>query len=566
MHRHWLLNKTNPEFIKYLSGRASISPLLAQLLVNREIKAPESISKFLNPSIGDLHDPFLLQDMHKAVERLKAAAQDKEIIFVHGDYDADGTTATALLVGAFRKMGLETHYHIPNRMTEGYGVSDKGIQKAKACGAGLIITADCGISSSSEIGNARSLGMDVIVTDHHEPPPSLPDAIAIINPHRKDSVYPFKYLSGVGVAFKLIQAVVRDMGIHKIRCEELFDLVAIGTIADSVPLVDENRVFAVYGLKQINNDSCSAGMKALKKAAAIEKKMGSGQLAFTLIPRINAAGRLDDAAEAVELFLTHDEERAGLIANRLEEQNRRRQKIEGEVLQSALDMIDRCRLDNALVLSSHNWHPGVIGIVASRLVEMFYRPVFLFSVRDSIAKGSARGIPPFHLYNAVAECSDLLIGFGGHKQAAGLKITAQNFQRFREQMNRIVERDLSPEDMVPVLEIDAAVSFSDLSAELVNELSLLEPFGVANREPLFGAKKVAVVTHRTVRENHLKMLLRQGSIQIDTIGFNMAGQMAKIGTKSPLDIAFIPSMNEWNGSKNIQLHIKGMRPSLTHIF
>jgi single-stranded-DNA-specific exonuclease len=560
MHRNWRVNRTNPEFLTYLSSKASISPLLAQILVNRGIRDADSVQKFLFPSIENLHDPFLLPDMDKAVERLKTALKRDETILVHGDYDADGTTSTALLVSALNKLKLKTHYHIPNRITEGYGISLKGIQKAKACGAGLIISVDCGISSASEVRHALSLGMDVIITDHHEPPPVLPEALAVIDPHRKDSEYPFKYLAGVGVAFKLIHAFVQDAGIQDIRCEELLDLVAIGTVADSVPLMDENRVFAAFGLKQINNGSCRQGIKALKKAAAVEKPLSSGQLSFTIVPRINAAGRLDDAGEAVELFLAEDEAKAWSIAGVLEEQNRKRQKIEGEVLESALGMIGSHLTENAIVLSSHDWHPGVIGIVASRLVEKFYRPVFLFSVKNSVAKGSARGIPPFHLYNAIAECSDILIGFGGHKHAAGLKVTAENLPAFREQMNRIVEKSLSREDTVPVLEIDAALNFSDLDFDLVNELRLLEPYGDSNREPVFGAKNIKIMNHRIVGSNHLRMQLRQERININTIGFNMAGQMSKIRHAATLDIAFVPSINEWNGSRSLQLSLKAIRP------
>lgn len=563
MHRNWLVNRTNPEFLRYLSDKTSVSPLLAQILVNRGIRDADSIKSFLSPSLDDFHDPFLLPDMDKGVERLKTAIKRNETIFVHGDYDADGITATALLISALNTLKLKVHYHIPNRISEGYGISSKGIQKAKACGAGLIITVDCGISSATEVLYARSLGMDVIITDHHEPPDALPEATAVIDPHRKDSQYPFKYLAGVGVAFKLIQALIQNTE-HRAQNTDLnkyLDLVAIGTVADSVPLMDENRLFAAFGLRQINNEPCRMGIRALKKAAAIEKPLGSGQLSFTIVPRINAAGRLDDAGEVVELFLTEDEEKARDIAGLLEEQNRKRQKIEGEVLQSALSMLHPHHREHAIVLSSHDWHPGVIGIVASRLVEKFYRPVFLFSVKESVARGSARGIPSFHLYNAIAECSGLLIGFGGHKQAAGLKVAADNLPAFKEQMNRIVERSLTKEDTIPLLEIDAAVNLSDVDFNLVNELRLLEPFGDSNREPVFGAKNIEIVNHRIVAGNHLKMQLRQGRINIDTIGFNMADQLPKIGRAQSVDIAFVPSINEWNGNRSLQLSLKAMRTS-----
>jgi single-stranded-DNA-specific exonuclease len=563
MHRHWQVNKTNPEFLEYLSSKASISSVLAQILVNRGIKDAESIRDFLYPSLDNFHDPFLLPDMDRAVERLKLAVKRDETVFIHGDYDADGITSTALLVSALKKFKLKTFYHIPNRITEGYGISNIGINKAKACGAALIITADCGISAEGEILTAISMGIDVIVTDHHVPPDKLPDAFAVIDPHRKDSRYPFKYLAGVGVAFKLIQALFQSIE-HKTWCTELneyLDLVAIGTIADSVSLTDENRIFAAFGLQEINRGSCRVGIKALKKAAVIEKNISSVQLSFTIVPRINSAGRLDDAGEVVELFLTQDEAKASAIAGLLEQQNKKRQKIEGEVLKSALDMITPHQLDNAIVLSSHDWHPGVIGIVASRIAEMFYRPVFLFSVKDAIAKGSARSIQSFHLYDAIAECSDLLLGFGGHRQAAGLRMTVDNFQAFKEQMNGIVEKALHADDMIPTLAIDAAVSFSDMNLKLVNELGLLEPFGDSNREPVFGAKNIKILNHRIVGNNHLKMYLTQDNMNFDTIGFSMADKLRKIGNASALDIAFVPSVNEWNGARNLQLNLKAIRPS-----
>ena len=559
MHRNWVVNKTNPEFLQYLSASASISPAFAQVLVSRGMNDAESIKNFLTPSFQDIHDPFLMPDMDKAVKRLKEAVEKKETVLVHGDYDADGITSTALLVSVFRRLGLKTCYHIPNRITEGYGLSSVGVQKGRDCGAGLIVTADCGISSEKEVLNARSMGMDVIITDHHEPPEKLPEAVAVIDPHRKDSEYPYKYLAGVGVAFKLVQALVGAYG--NTPLQELLDLVALGTIADSVPLTGENRVFVIYGLKEINSPSCRLGVKAMKEVTGISGDVRAGRLSFTVIPRINAAGRLDDAGEVVELFLTDDAERAGAVAAMLDGQNKTRRKIEGDVLKSALDMIDPHNLDSAVVLASHDWHPGVIGIVASRLVDMFFRPVFLFSIKDSIAKGSARSIPPLHLFESISECRELLLGFGGHRQAAGLRLPADNLHAFRERMNSIVNRNLKEDDMVPTLEIDAAIKLSDVSFNLVNELSLLEPFGDSNREPVFGAKGIEILDRRIVGDNHLKMRLKQERISLDSIGFSMADKFQKIGPASSLDIAFVPNINEWNGSRNLQLQLKAFRPN-----
>ncbi len=560
MHRNWIVNKTNQEFLAYLSKKISISPVLAQVLVNRGMKDSESIKDFLYPSLNNIHDPFLLPDMRAAVDRLKSAIDRDETVLVHGDYDADGVTATALLVSALRKLGLKTCYHIPNRITEGYGLSNKGIEKARAFNADLIVTADCGISSAASVAAAGSLGMDVIVTDHHEPPEKLPAAAAVVDPHRNDSIYPFKHLAGVGVAIKLVQALVQDMGRDDFNLEDLLDLVALGTIADSVPLIGENRIFVTYGLKRINDSLARTGILALKEAAGVNGGSRAVSLSFSLIPRINAAGRLDDAGEVVELFLTEDQARAGAIALLLEEQNRTRQRIEADVLKEALAMIEPDDPGPAIVLSSPDWHPGVIGIVASRLVDMFYRPVFLFSVNGPVAKGSARSISPFHLYRAIAECSELLLGYGGHRQAAGLRLDLENLPSFRDRMNKIVEENLTPEDMVPVLEIDAAVRFSDLTFNLINELALLEPYGDSNKQPVLGAKDIEILNRKIVGSNHLKMQLRQENLSIDSIGFSMGKQLDNLGKAPSLDIAFVLGVNEWNNSRSLQLQLRGIRP------
>lgn len=562
MNRNWLVSKTNPEFLRYLSKKASVSPVLIQVLVNRGIRDAVSIKNFLNPCISDLHDPFLMPDMEYAVIRLKKAVEKNETVFVHGDYDADGITSTALLVSALRKLGLRVFYHIPNRIIEGYGISITGMQKAKESGADLIVTADCGISSEQEVSRALSMDMDVIITDHHEPPDKLPAATACIDAYREDSVYPFQHLAGVGVTFKLIQALATEFDCLKDSLEKYLDLVTLGTVADSVPLIGENRVFVAHGLKVMNRDHCRTGIKAMKEVANVDGNLRSGLLSYTLIPRINAAGRLDDAKEVVELFLTEEIRKARQIARFLDIQNRKRQTIEGEVFQSALEMINPEDVNNAIILSSRDWHPGVTGIVASRLVEMFYRPVFLFSVSENTAKGSARSIPPFHLHEGISECSDVLIGFGGHRQAAGLKILTENLSAFGERMNFIVKRSLTAEDLIPILEIDATVRFSDISVNLIKELSRLEPFGMSNRAPVFGSKEIRIVDSRIVGNNHLKMQLRQNNISVDTIGFSMGDQMADIKSASAIDIAFMPGINEWNGMKNIQFNLKAVRPSV----
>lgn len=561
MHRQWLVNRTNPEFLKFLSVKTAISPILAQILVNRGIKDQDAITKFLNPSLDQLHDPFLLHDMGKGVERLKKALDSGETVFVHGDYDADGITGTALLVSILTRLGIRTSYHVPNRINEGYGLSLLGIQKAKECGAGLIITVDCGISSEAEVMKARELDMDVIVADHHEPPEHLPEAVAVIDPHRAGSAYPFKYLAGVGVAFKFAQAFLQSLGKEDLLLEEGLDLVALGTIADSVPLTDENRVFATFGLRQINRKPGRVGLEMLRASACVDGDIRSSALSYTIIPRINAAGRIDDAGEVVKLLLSDDRDEAGRIARLLESQNRERQRIEGAVLKDALERIGSQEQENAIVLSSDAWHPGVIGIVASRLVEMFYRPVFLFSINGSVARGSARSIPQLHLVDSIAACSELLLAYGGHRQAAGLSIRAENLTAFQSKIRKVIQEKLEAGDMTPLLEIDAAIDLSDVSFELIRELSMLEPFGYSNRQPLFGAKDITIVSQRVVGNNHLKMQLRQARQSLDSIGFSMGKMLEKLESSPAVDIAFHPCLNEWNGMRNLQLNLQAIRPS-----
>ncbi len=563
MHRRWSVRRTNREFLSYISKAASISSVTAQVLVNRGLKDIDSIKRFINPSLSDLHDPFGLPDMDSAVARIIRAGRKNETVLVHGDYDADGVTSTALILEILDKAGIDADFHIPDRLREGYGLSDAGIRKAIEIGASLIITVDCGVSSSEQVRNAGEMGIDVIVTDHHEPPERLPAALAVIDPHREDSEYPFKYLAGVGVAFKLAQALADRLSLSG-RDEflsRLLDLVAIGTVADSVPLNGENRILTAFGLKVINDSSCRTGIRALKEVCRFEGEMKAGILSFTLIPRINAVGRLGNAGGVVSMFRTDDISEARKTAMMLDECNRTRQRIEGGVLESAIEMISDDDPGEVIVLHSADWHPGVIGIVASRLVDMYFRPVFLFSVKDDEAKGSARGIPGLHLFEAIAECSELLSGFGGHRQAAGLRIGIEKIEEFRQRIRQAVSRQLGDKELVPLLEIDATVRFSQMSFGLVREIESLEPFGEANRAPVFGAKNVRILNHSIVGNNHLKMRLAQERTYLDTIGFNMGEKIAEIGSAENIDIAFVPAINEWNGSRNIQLTLKALRPA-----
>ncbi|MBC8414262.1 MAG: single-stranded-DNA-specific exonuclease RecJ [Nitrospira sp.] len=562
MHRKWLLSKTNADFIEYLSKGASVSPVLAQILVNRGIRDIKSIQTFISPPPSEMHDPFLMPDMQTAVSRLEHALKSGEKVLVHGDYDADGVTSTALLVSVFRKLGIETEYHIPHRDREGYGVSLLGVKKAQQLGAGLIVTVDCGISSHEEIAAAAALGIDVIITDHHQPSEIMPEALAIINPHRHDSLYPFKRLAGVGVALKLVQALKLHLKSEVLHIEDYLDLAALGTVADAVSLTGENRAIAQAGIREMNRTSPRPGIKALKEASGVQNLIRSESLSFSMIPRINAAGRISDAAMVVELLLTEDKNIATRIALSLDQLNASRQEIEGKVFDSALAMIEREGAGHAIIIASSEWHAGVIGITASRLVEKFCRPVFIFSIKGTLAKGSARSIPSVHLYDSLNACSSLLTRYGGHSQAAGISLDMDHFEEFKSAINKVVHAGMKPDEMQPVLEIDASLRFAELNYKLIKDISRLEPFGEGNREPVFASKDVEMTAWKIVGSKHLKMDLMQKNVRMDSIGFSMGDKIETLETSSRFDIAYVPGINEWRGMKNIQLTMKGIRPGV----
>lgn len=564
MHRRWLVNKTNPEYIRYISKTTSISPTFAQILINRGIKTPEEISYFLNPDLSRLSDPFDILGIKIAVDRIMEASKRGERVLVHGDYDADGLTATAIMVQTLRMLGVNIHYFIPNRITHGYGFNPASVKIARELGATLIITVDCGITSFDATTLCKKEGIDVIITDHHEPLPLLPDALAVINPKISNLKSQILNLSGAGIAFKIAQALDLSLvsalgGRHS---SLLLDLAALGTMADVVPITGENRIIVKEGLRLIENGT-RVGLKALKKVSGIdERRLKSGLLSFTLIPRINAPGRISDANDVVRLLLTDSEDEAVEIASRLDKLNSERQQIEEMVYQEAISNLNNKDVNSAIVLSGEGWHQGVIGIVASRIAEAFYRPVFIISVDGGVAKGSARSIPPFDIYKGLTDCRELLTGFGGHKQAAGFKLHPEDILSFEGKINRIVNETLTEEDFIPTLEIDAEVNLSNIDYSLMRELEMLEPLGTGNPEPLLGSKRLEVLSQRTVGNNHLKMKLKQGGHYIDTIGFDMSSFSDRLDASTTIDVVFTPSINEWERGKYLQLSLKAFRPSL----
>jgi len=589
MNRRWFISRTNPDYIRYLSKAASISPILAQILVKRGFKSPGDIADFLAPGLAKLTDPYELPHMKVAAERIKSAIKGNERVLVHGDYDTDGLTAASIMVHALKVMGLDTHYFIPNRMIHGYGFNPSGVDVAKTTGAKLIITVDCGITSFAAAECARKEGIDVIITDHHEPERRsrgnsrrsvlpgqpqdakeeflLPDAAAIINPKLGKNPN-LSALSGAGIAFKIVQAFAMDDALPLTADDSLslLDLAALGTLADVVPLTGENRIILKEGLRSMQR-SHRPGIRSLLQVCNLrEREVRSGLLSFTIVPRINASGRMGDTRDVMTLFLSDSEGETLSIAERLDTLNAERQRIEEEVYQEALSQLNRRGYDAAIVLYSKGWHAGVTGIVASRIAEEFFRPTFVFSGEDTAARGSVRSIPPFDVYQGLSACSDLLLSFGGHRQAAGVKLNVSHLPLFEERINTIVRTSLSEDDFMPTVEIDAEVFLLEVTNGLVKEFSLLEPLGFGNPEPLLGARDLAFQNPRVVGKNHLKMTLRQAhgkqrSLSMNAIGFSMGKFLPHLDNATSLDAAFTPMINEWNGSKYLQLNLKALRSS-----
>lgn len=554
MHRRWLLKRTNPEYIEYLSRAAGISPALAQVLINRGVKTPGEVQAFMSPGLDSMCDPFDIDGVGTLVDAVLGAREKGLRLFVHGDYDADGLTATAIMVGAMRRMGIETDYFIPNRFSDGYGFHPAAVEKAKAVGADLIVTVDCGITSFEAAEAAKASGIDLIITDHHEPGGGLPEALAVINP-KLSARGPAAGLSGAGIALKAVQAL--SMKEKAIVPADYIDLAALGTLADSVPLVGENRTIVREGLNALA-DARRPGIRALKDVSGLgNRELRAGLMAFTLVPRINAAGRLADATEVVELMLTESGQRAEEIARSLDFKNSERQKTEEAVLGEALEVIEKRGYGPAIVLAGEGWHEGVVGIVAAKVAETFNRPSFVLSIKDGVAKGSARSVPGFDVHAALTMAGEHLLGFGGHKQAAGLKLSISELEAFEKKMNSIAASQM--EDFTPVLDIDAEVDLRDVTFSLVRELGQLEPFGSGNPEPVLGARELEPINPRVVGSNHLKVKLRGGNCAHDAIGWGLGDLCDFVSQSATVDAAFAATINDWDGGRMVQLSLKGLR-------
>ncbi len=557
--RRWFVQKTNPEFIDYLSKASSVSPAFAQILINRGIKTPSEVRAFLNPSIEDMEDPAALQGVREAAEMIKAAISSGKKILIHGDYDTDGLTGTAILVSALRSMGASVDYFIPERLSHGYGFNPPGVEYAARTGTDLIITVDCGITSFEAVTLAKQAGIRTIITDHHEPKkdktgqPLIPEADLVINPRITD---PGSLISGSMVAFKLASELL-----GRERSIPLIDLATLGTIADIVPLIGENRVLVREGLRLIN-ESPRTGILALREVSRLNgRDITAGRLAFTIIPRLNASGRVDKARDVISLLLAEEYEDAMARASHLDELNRKRQGIQEEIYQEALHLLNEKGYDLSIVLASEGWHEGIVGIVASRLAEEFYRPSFVFSIKEGIAKGSARSIPSFDLLSGISSCRNYLISFGGHRQAAGLRLRVEDLPVFERAINEHIGKTLTRTDLIPALTIDATVSLRDVNFSLVREIEQMEPFGCGNPSPLLGARKCEVLSARVVGNGHLKLRLGHKASAIDSIGFNMGDQLEIVEENRFIDAVFTPTINNWERGKTLQLKLHALRPS-----
>lgn len=552
--KSWRLVPSQMELREQLSQKLGISVVVAQLLINRGISNEQDANTFLYAGSDTLGNPFAMKDMEIAVQRIVHAIENQEKITVYGDYDVDGITSCAIVYRLLTKLGAIAEYYIPERQSEGYGLNSHALEHLYQTGTKLLISVDCGISSMEE--TTAMLGkMDIIITDHHQPPVILPPAVAVINPKRLDCPYPEKQLAGVGVAFKLCQAlwIVRKQS--QLLLDDI-ELVAVGTVADIVPLVGENRLLVKLGLEKMSKNE-NIGLRSLMQVCNLkDAKIDAGKVGFMLAPRLNAAGRVGHASLAVELLVTSDRDRARQIAALLDEENCQRQLLEKQILESAEQVIVHGNLatGKVLIVDGENWHPGVIGIVASRLVDRYYRPTIVISTHDGIGKGSCRSIPGFDMYEALSSCSDLLVKYGGHKQAAGLTIEVNNIEAFRQRINERAAL-LSDDTYKPVLQIDTLVSLEQINTTLLEQLACLAPHGMGNPTPVFACRELQVADLRPIGQDgkHLKLKVRRQNSSGDVIAWGMGEMAASIQRNDNIDLAFAPEFNEWQGYRNIQL-------------
>lgn len=559
MKNNWIIQKENPKLRDKLSKSLDISHITAQILLNRGIENETEANLFLNCTLFDLPSPYLMKGMDKAIERIKKGLNEKERIAIYGDYDVDGVTSTALLYNFLKGINANATYYNPDRLKEGYGINFNAVKKLAEDGVTLIISGDCGITAVKEVEDAKELGVDFIVTDHHKPPEELPQAVSVLNPKLKDCKYPAKEIVGVGVIFNLVIALrraLRDEGFFKDNEPNLgdyLDLVALGTVADCAPLLDVNRILVKEGIKRMQKPK-RFGLQALKEASSIKGEVTSYDLGFKFGPRINASGRMSTADNAVKLFISNDLEDARELAKGLNKENINRQGTEAGIIKEAISELESnpdIIGSNCIVLASRNWHPGIIGIVASRIVDRYEKPTMLIAIdEEGVGKGSGRSVDGVNIYAALSECRELFLQFGGHEQAAGLSIREENVDKFRKMFDKALESNKEP--YVQKLNIDSTVELETVTENLISELDLLAPYGIGNPEPVLLSKEVEIVSQRIFKDKHLGFKVKAGGKVYDAIWFNM-----KEPTTLPdkIDMVFTPEFNRWNGKKDIRIRV-----------
>lgn len=558
MIKKWQIYDTDEDKLNELVTKYGINELLATILVNRDIVDEQKLEIFLNPTRNNFHDPFLMPDMEKAVERIIKAINNKEKVIIYGDYDADGITSITVLKKFLEDVGLNADYYIPNRLNEGYGLNNNAIQKIVENNYELMITVDCGISGIEEINYANSLGLETIVTDHHEVGDDIPNAIAVVDAKRIDNKYPCRDLAGVGVVFKLIQAISIKLELKEEEYLKYLDIVCVGTISDIVPLVDENRVITKLGLMLVKQTK-NIGLKSLIVSSGY-KKIDSTTISFGIAPRINACGRMGHAEEALKLFLSKNINEVKDLTKILNEYNVERQSTEKRIYEEAINQIQENHLEekDAIIVAGENWHHGVIGIVSSKITELYFKPSILLCYEDDIAKGSGRSIPGFDLHDALMKCQDTIEKFGGHSMAIGITIKKENFQKFCYEFEEVA-KDSNLKDIFPIIQIDAEFELKDINKDMVKSLEQLEPYGEANKMPLFAFKKLKIDSIRALSEGkHLKLTLKEGNTVVNAIGFNMGTLVDNYRIGDKIDIVGVLEVNTFNGVDTLQINMKDM--------
>lgn len=561
MNKKWEICKINEEDINKICKENNLSQLIGSILASKKIISKDEIREFLNPTRDDFHDPFLMPDMEKAVERILIAIQNKEKIIIYGDYDVDGITSVTVLKKFLEEQGLKTGEYIPNRLNEGYGLNKEAVKNISEQGYTLIITVDCGISCIEEIEYAKELGMEVIVTDHHEPGEIIPDCLAVVDAKRKDNKYPFNQLAGVGVVFKLIQSISLKLNLEAKEYLKYLDIVCVGTISDIVPLIDENRVITKLGLKLVEKTR-NIGLKTLLESTGY-KEINSTTISFGIAPRINACGRMGEEKEALELFLTNNIQEAKQISERLNQYNIERQETEKQIFKQAIQEIEEEDKDvPCIILGKEGWHHGIIGIVASKVTDIYFKPSILICFEGEEGKGSGRSIPGFDLHDAVMNCNTYVEKFGGHSMAIGINVKKENFEKFKKEFEEYVQNS-HINDIIPIIKIDKEIDLRKINIQDIRDLKLLEPYGEANKMPLFLIKNMKIQSIRTLSEGkHIKLKLGIDNYIADAIGFNMGNIAEQYLIGDRVDVVGSLEINDFGDNENIQINLKDIRKTI----